>query len=66
MKKECLLWIEKMRQLGEGILSRKVVPLAIHRQDRARRETLHCKSAMDYDRGGQYRAPKEAAGGIRQ
>jgi hypothetical protein len=33
MKKECLLWIEKMRQLGEGMLSGKVVPLAIHRQD---------------------------------
>ena len=33
MKKECLLWIEKMRQFGEGMLSGKVVPLAIHRQD---------------------------------
>jgi hypothetical protein len=31
MKKECLLWIEKMRQFGEGMLSGKV--LAIHRQD---------------------------------
>jgi hypothetical protein len=33
MKKECLLWIKKMRQFGEGMLSGKVVPLAIHRQD---------------------------------
>jgi hypothetical protein len=33
MKKECLLWVEKMRQFGERILSGKVVPLAIHRQD---------------------------------
>jgi hypothetical protein len=33
MKKECLLWIEKMRQFGGGMLSGKVVPLAIHRQD---------------------------------
>jgi hypothetical protein len=33
MKKECLLWIEKMRQFGEEMLSGKVVPLAIHRQD---------------------------------
>ena len=32
MKKECLLWIE-MRQFGEEMLSGKVVPLAIHRQD---------------------------------
>jgi hypothetical protein len=31
MKKECLLWIEKMRQFGEEMLSGKV--LAIHRQD---------------------------------
>jgi hypothetical protein len=28
-----LLWIEKMRQFGEGMLSGKVVPLAIRRQD---------------------------------
>jgi hypothetical protein len=33
MKKESLLWIEKMRQFGEEMLSGKVVPLAIHRQD---------------------------------
>jgi hypothetical protein len=33
MKKECLLWIEKMRQFAEGMLSGKVVPLVIHRQD---------------------------------
>jgi len=33
MKKECLLWVEKRRQFGERILSGKVVPLAIHRQD---------------------------------
>jgi hypothetical protein len=26
MKKECLLWIEKMRQIGEAMLSGKVVP----------------------------------------
>jgi hypothetical protein len=32
MKDGCLLWIEKM-QFGEGMLSGKVVPLAIHRQD---------------------------------
>jgi len=32
MKKECLIWIEKMRQFG-GMLSGKVMPLAIHRQD---------------------------------
>ena len=33
MKKECLIWIEKMRQFGEGMLSGKVAPLAIHRRD---------------------------------
>jgi hypothetical protein len=33
MKKECLLWIEKMRQFGEAMLSGKVVPLAIRRQE---------------------------------
>ena len=33
MTKECLLWIEKMRHFGEGMLCGKVVPLAIHRQD---------------------------------
>jgi hypothetical protein len=32
MKKECLLWIEKMRQLREEKLSGKAVPLAIHRK----------------------------------
>ena len=32
MKKECLIWIEKMRQFG-GMLSGNVMPLAIHRQD---------------------------------
>ena len=32
MKKECLIWIEKMRQFG-GMLSGKVMPLPIHRQD---------------------------------
>jgi hypothetical protein len=32
MKKECLIWIEKMRQF-EGMLSGKVMPLPIHRQD---------------------------------
>ena len=31
MKKECLLWIKKMRQFGEGMLSGKV--LAIHWHD---------------------------------
>ena len=27
MKKECLLWIEKMRQFGEGMLSGKVLAI---------------------------------------
>ena len=33
MKKECLLWVEKMHQFGERMLSGKVVPLAVHWQD---------------------------------
>jgi hypothetical protein len=32
MKKECLIWIEKMAPV-RGMLSGKVMPLPIHRQD---------------------------------
>jgi hypothetical protein len=51
MKKECLLWIEKMRQFGEGMLSGRGGPArqsaGLKPREKSHVRGPHCKSAMD-------------------